>query len=153
LPSDAPLRARVQSLRARLATLWAMAASGHDWQAVNPMGALVDDARTAGHEPTLVEALLVYARTRAPVDPEGVGPIYEEALKRGEAVHNDSLAAEAAIQLVAIAGIEHRFDAGERWARTADATVERGVPLRMRGWFLHNRGTLMAAQGMWRLAE
>jgi tetratricopeptide (TPR) repeat protein len=152
-PADAGLRVRVQSLRTRLATLWAMAASGHDWQALKPMGALVDDARAAGYEPLLVEALLVYARTRAPFDPEGSGPLYEEAFKRGDAIHNDSLAAEAAIQLVAIAGIEHRFDAGERWARTADATVERGVPLRMRGWFLHNRGTLMAAQGMWRLAE
>ena len=153
LPADEPLRARLQSLRARLSALWAMAASGQDWQALKPMGALVDDARAAGHEPLLVETLLVYARTRAPFDPEGVAPLYEEAFKRGEAVHNDSLAAEAAIQLVAIAGIEHRFDTGERWARIADTTVERGVPLRMRGWFLHNRGTLMAAQGMWRLAE
>jgi tRNA A-37 threonylcarbamoyl transferase component Bud32 len=152
-PSDEPSRARLRSLRTRLAALWAMAASGHDWQALKPMGALVDDARAAGNEPLLVEALLVYARTRAPFDPEGAEPIYEEAFKRGEAVHNDSLAAEAAIQLVAIAGIAHRFDTGERWARTADTTVERGVPLRMRGWFLHNRGTLMASRGMWRLAE
>ena len=97
-----------------------MAASGQDWQALKPMSALVDDARAAGHEPLLVETLLVYARTRAPFDPEGVAPLYEEAFKRGEAVHNDSLAAEAAIQLVAIAGIEHRFDTGERWARIAD---------------------------------
>jgi len=153
LPPDEAVRARVQGLRGRLATLWAMAASGHDWQALKPMGALVDEARTAGHEPLLVEALLVYARTRAPFDPEGAAPLYEEAFKRGEAIHADGLAAEAAIQLVAIAGIEHRFDAGERWARTADTTIERGVPLRIRGWFLHNRGTLMAAQGMWRLAE
>ncbi|HXU06602.1 MAG TPA: serine/threonine-protein kinase [Polyangia bacterium] len=153
LPPDEALRARVQALRGRLATLWAMAASGHDWQALKPMGALIDELRTAGHEPLLVEALLVYARTRAPFDPEGVEPIYEEAFKRGEAIHADGLAAEAAIQLVAIAGIEHRFEAGERWARTADTSVERGVPLRLRGWFLNNRGTLMAAQGMWRLAE
>ncbi|HEY5451420.1 MAG TPA: serine/threonine-protein kinase [Polyangia bacterium] len=153
LPPDEAVRARVQGLRGRLATLWAMAASGHDWQALKPMGALVDEARTAGHEPLLVEALLVYARTRAPFEPEGAAPLYEEAFKRGDAIHADGLAAEAAIQLVAIAGIEHRFDAGERWARTADSTIERGVPLRIRGWFLNNRGTLMAAQGMWRLAE
>ena len=106
LPADEPLRARLQSLRARLSALWAMAASGQDWQALKPMSALVDDARAAGHEPLLVETLLVYARTRAPFDPEGVAPLYEEAFKRGEAVHNDSLAAEAAIQLVAIAGID-----------------------------------------------
>jgi len=98
--------------------------------------------------------LLVYARARSPFDPEGAEPLYEEAFKLGEAIHNDALAAEAAIQLVAIAGaIEHHFDVGERWARIADVTVERGVPLRVRGWFLHNRGTLFAAQGKWRLAE
>jgi hypothetical protein len=153
LPTDEPRRSRVLSLRARLAKLWAMAASGQDWQALKPMGALVDEARAAGHEPLLVEALLIYARTRAPFDPEGVEPLYDEAFNRGDAIHADALAAQAAIQLVAIAGIEHHFDAGERWSRIADATVERGVPLRLRGGFFNNRGTLMAAQGMWRLAE
>ena len=154
LPHDEPLRARVQSLRGRLATAWAMAAAGRDWQALKPMGALVDEARATGHEPLLAEALLVYARARSPFDPEGAEPLYEEAFKRGEAIRNDALAAEAAIQLVAIAGaIQHHFDVGERWARIADVTVERGVPLRVRGWFLHNRGTLFAAQGKWRLAE
>ena len=154
LPRDEALRARVQSLRGRLATSWAMAAAGRDWQALKPMGALVDEARATGHEPLLAEALLIYARARSPFDPEGAEPLYEEAFKRGEAIHNDALAAEAAIQLVAIAGaIEHHFDVGERWARIAEVTVERGVPLRVRGWFLHNRGTLFAAQGKWRLAE
>ena len=111
-------------------------------------------SRAAGHEPLLAEALIVYARVRSPFDPEGAEPIYEEAFKRGEAIRNDELAAEAAIQLVAIAGaIGHQFDRGERWARIAEMTVERGVPLRVRGSFLHNRGTLFAARGSWRLAE
>jgi eukaryotic-like serine/threonine-protein kinase len=153
-PPDETLRARVQSLRGRLAALWALAAAGHDWQALKPMSALVDEVRAVGHEPLLAEALTVYARTRSPFDPEGAEPIYEEAFKRGEAIRNDELAAEAAIQLVAIAGaIGHHFEKGERWARIADATVEHGVPLRVRGWFLNNRGTLFAAQGKWRLAE
>src|SRR5262245_4466640 len=39
LPADAALRARVQALRGQLATLWAMAAAGHDWQALKPMAA------------------------------------------------------------------------------------------------------------------
>jgi hypothetical protein len=49
--------------------------------------------------------------------------------------------------------IGHHFETGERWARIAETTVERGVPLRLRGWFLNNRGTLFAAKGAWRLAE
>jgi len=154
VPPDEALRARVQSLRGRLATLWAMAAAGHDWQALKPLGALVDEARAAGHEPLLAEALLVYARTRAPFDPEGAEPLYEEAFKHADAVKNNALAAEAALQLVAIEGaIDHHFDVGERWARTADATVERGVPLRVRAALLNSRGMLFAAQGQWRLAE
>jgi tetratricopeptide (TPR) repeat protein len=153
-PSDEALRARVQSLRARLATLWATAAAGHDWQALKPMGALVDEVRSAGHEPLLAETLLIYARTRAPFDPEGAEPIYEEAYRHADAIHNNTLAAEAATQLVAIEGaIDHHFERGQQWARVADATVERGVPLRVRGALLNNRGTLFAAQGMWRLAE
>ena len=144
----------MQSLRGRLATLWGTAAAGHDWQALKPMGTLVDEIRAAGHEPLLAEALIVYARIRSPFDPEGAEPIYEEAFKRGEAIRNDELAAEAAIQLVAIAGaIGHQFERGDRWARIAEATVERGVPLRVRGSFLHSRGALFAARGSWRLAE
>jgi tRNA A-37 threonylcarbamoyl transferase component Bud32/tetratricopeptide (TPR) repeat protein len=153
-PADEALRTRVQTLRSRLAALWAMAAAGQDWPALKPVGTLVDEIRTAGHEPLLAEALIVYARIRSPFDPEGAEPIYEEAFKRGEALHNDELAAEAAIQLIAIAGaVGHHFDRGDRWAHVAEATVERGVPLRVRGSFLHNRGTLNAARGSWRLAE
>ena len=37
-PPDEALRARVQALRGRLATLWAMAAAGHDWQALEADG-------------------------------------------------------------------------------------------------------------------
>jgi tRNA A-37 threonylcarbamoyl transferase component Bud32/tetratricopeptide (TPR) repeat protein len=154
LPSDPALRELVQSLRDRLATLWATAASGHDWQALKPMGALIDEVRAVGHDPLLAEALIVYARIRSPFDPEGAETVYEEAFKRGEAIHNDELAAEAAIQLITITGaVSHHFDTGERWARVADTTIERGVPLRMRGSFLNNRGTLFAAKGAWRLAE
>ncbi|HMF43117.1 MAG TPA: protein kinase [Polyangia bacterium] len=153
-PPDEALRARVLSLRGRLATLWAMAAAGHDWQTLKPLGALVDEVRSTGHEPLLAEALLVYARARAPFDPEGAEPVYEEAFKHADAVHNNALAAEAALQLVAIEGaIEHHFDVGEKWAHTADATVERGVPLRVRAALLNSRGMLFAAQGQWRLAE
>lgn len=154
VPSDEALRARLQALRARLAALWAMAAVGHDWEALKPMGALIDEIRATGHEPLLAEALMVYGRIRSPFDPEGAEPIYEEAFKRGEAIRNDELAAEAAVQLIAIAGaIGHQFERGERWARIADVTVERGVALRVRGSFLHSRGALFAARGLWRLAE
>ena len=49
---------------------------------------------------------------RSPFDPEGAEPIYAEAFKRGEAIRNDELAAEAAIQLIAITGaIEHHSTA------------------------------------------
>ena len=153
-PPDEALRGRVQALRGRLATLWAMAASGHDWQALKPMGALMEEVRAAGHEPLLAEALVVYARTRAPFDPEGAEPLYEEAFRHATAIHHNALAAEAAIQLVTIEGaIDHHVDRGEQWARLADASVERGVPLRVRGSLLNARGMLFAAQGMWRLAE
>ena len=150
-PADPALRSRVQALRSRLAALWAMAAAGQDWQALKPVATLVDEIRAANHEPLLAQALIVHGRIRSPFDPEGAEPIYAEAFKRGEAIRNDELAAEAAIQLIAITGaIEHQFDRGERWARIAEVTVERGVPLRVRGWFLHNRGTLFAARGSWR---
>ncbi len=155
-PDNPAIASKVQQLRRRLAALRAMAAAGRDWQAMKPLATLVEEARTTGDEGLLADALLVYARTRSPFDPEAAAAVYQDAFKHGESLHNNELAAEAAIQLVAIVGaIQHHFDDGERWARLADAILERdpGRVPRLRGWFLHNRGTLHAARGRWRLAE
>ena len=153
-PENPAAAARVLQLRRRLAALRALAATGHDWQALKPLAALVDEARASGDEPLLADTLLVYARTRAPFDPDGTVSVYEDAFKRGESLRNNQLAAESAIQLVAIVGAtQHKFEEGERWARLAETTLERGAPARLRGWFLHTRGTLHAARGRWRLAE
>jgi len=155
-PDNPAVVSKVQQLRRRLAALRALAAAGHDWQAMKPLAALVEEARITGDESLLADALLVYARTRSPFDPEAAAAVYQDAFKHGESLHNDELAAEAAIQLIAIVGaIQHHFDDGERWARQADAILERypGRVPRLRGWFLHNRGTLHAARGRWLLAE
>ena len=53
------------------AALRASAAAGHDWQSLEPVGALVEDVRAAGYDPLLVEALLVDARIRSPFIPRG----------------------------------------------------------------------------------
>ena len=155
-PDNPATAGKVQQLRRRLAALRALAAAGHDGQALKPMATLVEEARATGDESLLADTLLVYARTRSPFDPEAAVAIYEDAFKHSESLHNNALAAEAAIQMVAIVGaIQHQFADGERWARLADTILERdpaGVP-RLRGWFLHNRGTLHAARGRWRLAE
>ena len=67
-------------------------------------GALVEDVRAAGYEPLLAETLLVDARMRSPFDPEGAMPLYEEAYRaRRGGPPSTSFAAEAAIQLIAIA--------------------------------------------------
>jgi tRNA A-37 threonylcarbamoyl transferase component Bud32 len=154
VPDEPAAVARLAPLRRRLAALRALAAAGHDAQALKPLAALVEEARGSGDEALLADALLVHARTRAPFDPEAAAAIYEDAFKRGESLRNNELAAEAAIQMVAIVGaIQHRFTDGERWARLAESTLERGAPPRLRGWFLHNRGTLHSARGRWRLAE
>jgi len=156
MPDNPAIAGKVQQLRRRLAALRALAAAGHDWQAMKPLAALVEEARITGDEALLADALLVYARARSPFDPEAAAAVYEEAFKHGESLHNDELAAEAAIQLIAIVGaIQHHFDDGERWARLADAILERDPSRvsRLRGWFVHNRGTLHAARGRWLLAE
>jgi hypothetical protein len=154
LPADPALRARVAELRARLVTLRAQSEAGDDWQALRPLAALADEARATGSDPLVAETLLVYARVRAPFDPDGAAPLYEEAWKRAEAAHNDEMAAEAAIRLLAIVGgVQHHFDAGERWAHVAETLLERGaVGTRLRAAFFDARGALAAAQGKWRPA-
>src|SRR4029078_8287751 len=46
-----------------------------------------------------------------------------------------------------------RATVGRRAPRLAATAAERGVPLRLRGSFLNNRGTLFAAKGACRLAQ
>jgi eukaryotic-like serine/threonine-protein kinase len=154
-PDNRELRARVDQLTRRLLTLRASAAAGHDWQSLEPMGALTDEVRAANYEPLLVETLLVDGRVRSPFDPEGAIPLYEEAYRRAGMLHLDDFAAEAAIQLTAIVGtFQHRFPEGERWAGLGEATLgHAGEHDRLRGWFFNVRGALQAAQGHWRRAQ
>jgi hypothetical protein len=155
LPADPSLRARVDQLTGRLLALRAGAAAGHDWQSLEPIGALVEDVRAAGYDPLLAEALLVDARIRSPFDPEGTIPLYEEAFRRASALHLDDLGAEAAIQLTAIVGtFQHRFTEGDRWAGLAEVALGHAADHeRLRGWFFNVRGALEAGEGEWRRAD
>jgi len=154
-PDSRELRARVDQLTGRLLTLRASAAAGHDWQSLEPIGALTEDIRAANYEPLLVETLLVDARIRSPFDPEGAIPLYEEAYRHAETLHLDDFGAEAAIQLAAIVGtFQHRFPDAERWARLGEVALgQAGEHERLRGWFFNVRGALEAAEGQWRRAE
>jgi hypothetical protein len=154
-PSDPAVRARLSELGDRLLALRAQAVAGDDWQTLEPMAGLVADVRAAGSEALLGETLLAEARIREPFDPDGAVPTLEEAFRRGEATQSDAVAAEAAIQLLAIAGpVSHRFDVADRWARVSEAILGRaGSRLaRLQGRFLDARGGLRAARGQWRLA-
>jgi hypothetical protein len=154
-PVNRDSRARIDRLTGRLLALRASAAAGHDWQSLEPMGALTEEVRAANDEPLLIETLLVGARIRSPFDPEGAIPLYEEAYRRAGTQHLDDFAAEAAIQLAAIVGtFEHRFPEGERWAGLAEAALgHSGERDRLRGWFFNVRGALEAAKGQWRRAQ
>jgi eukaryotic-like serine/threonine-protein kinase len=154
-PADRELRVRVDQLTGRLLALRASAATGHDWQSLEPIGVLTEEVRAAHYEPLLVETLLVDARIRSPFDPEGTIPLYEEAYRRAGTQHLDDFAAEAAIQLAAIVGtFQHRFPEGERWAGLAEAALgHSGERQRLRGWLFNVRGSLEAAMGQWRRAQ
>jgi eukaryotic-like serine/threonine-protein kinase len=155
LPADPASRARVELLTNRLLALRARTEAGHDWQALEPLGALTEEVRAAAYEPLLTETLLVHARVRSPFDPEGAIPLYEEAYRHAEALHNDDFQAEAAIQLAAIVGsFQHRFAEGDRWAGLAEVALGHGGGLdRLTGWFFNVRGGLSAARGQWRKAR
>jgi hypothetical protein len=153
-PTDPGLRARVEALTGRLLALRAAAEAGHDWQSLEPIGSLTEEVRAAGYEPLLTETLLVYGRIRSPFDPEGAIPLYEEAARRAEGLHNDDVQAEAAIQLTAITGtFQHKFADGDRWAGLAEVALGHGGNDRLRGWFFNVRGALEAARGEWRKAR
>jgi tetratricopeptide (TPR) repeat protein len=146
-PTDAVARARVAELETRLAEAKALADTGRWQEARRRVNPIVDDARTAGYEPLLAEALDARAWLESQLgDLAGGEKTQQEALWAALAVHRDDIAAESATELLAL-GSYHigRPQAPGRWEPLAEALVGRlgSGHDRIAGWF-HQAVALMS---------
>jgi tetratricopeptide (TPR) repeat protein len=152
-PRDPAVREHVADIRRRASEIRALAeATARYGEALALADPLVSQARSLGYEPLVAEvlALRAWIESLTARRPKMAAQDYEEALWAAEATRHDQIAAEAAVEEVAIFGFYfRRFEDGERWGHLADAILKRMGPghARLRGWLAHNRGWMHNTAG------
>jgi tetratricopeptide (TPR) repeat protein len=149
-PEDPAAQATVDELRARLAEARVLGQVGRLVDGLRIMEPLERTARDLRYGPLTAEILLEKGKLHADrLEADDADRALEEALWTAEINRHDEIAAEAATCLVYIAGdTQLRFDAGEIWARHAEAILRRmGGHERLWGWLFNNRGAMRERQG------
>ena len=149
-PDDASTQAAVEEQRTRLAEGRVLGQVGRSVDALALMMKIEDAAREIGYGPLVAEVLLEIGKQHADrLEAEDAARALEEALWTAEISRHDEVAAEAAVCLVYMTGDTlMRFEAGEIWARHAEAVLRRmGGHDRLWGWLYNNRSAMRQRQG------
>jgi tRNA A-37 threonylcarbamoyl transferase component Bud32/tetratricopeptide (TPR) repeat protein len=142
LPSDRETRAKIESLRRRLAEAAALHDAGKMAAAAPLAHALVTDARALGYDPTLAEALMLACWLEGQGGDRAAALAQcEEALWAAEASRDDEVGATAATQLAGNS-FAHAVES-RRWVHFASAILKRMGPghEKIEGWLAHNQAT------------
>lgn len=149
-PENPQTRLVVEQLRVRLSEIRALARLGRVAEGLKLVVVLQDEARRIGYAPLLSEVLFVAGMMYFEVsDIDMATRALEDAVWTAELCRHDEVAAEAAANLVFVAGDrQSRFDVAELWSRHAETVLDRmGGHELIRGWLFNNRGAMRAAQG------
>ena len=147
---DAATRERVAAVRLKLADLKARFDAGKFRSNMSEMSALIRQTREIGYKPLTAEALLLqgHAEMRAG-NAQSAEDVFAEAFWMADASRHDEVRAEAAALLVFVLGYQQgRFTDAQRWARTAEAVLQRisGHEL-LQAWLLNDIGCMYDTQG------
>ncbi len=125
-PADPTTRARVEAVRADLATAKAMKHAGKFPDGLRLAEAAQATAASLGYRPIEAEALYLLGDIQGEAgDLRGAEKNLSEAVWAAEAGHHEKVAARAAARLVQIVGsFEARYKEGRQWARHAAAYIE-----------------------------
>jgi serine/threonine-protein kinase len=156
LPLDGLRASEARAIAAALPGVRAAIALGDARPVLATAAELVARARTAGHAPTLAEALLAQAQAlHAAAHLPDAAVAAREATAEAERGHADEVAARAWTERVAIAGEQRELDRVEDLATLAEAAIARAgegavhLPAelaRARGLVAYNRGQLARAK-------
>jgi tetratricopeptide (TPR) repeat protein len=134
-PTDPAARARVERIAAEVARLEQLRRVGEYKELPQRVAAVVDQARQAGHAPTLVSALQVLASVQSGnAEPVAAEVTLREITQLAAAAHEDEQAANAWLKLVLVVG----YDLGKPQeavgllAAAEAAVVRAGSPLDLR---------------------
>jgi tetratricopeptide (TPR) repeat protein len=126
-PADAQVRARIESLRTRIARIRALRDAGKIHEALEACGPVVGEARAIAYAPLSAKAFYTLGATQEDAgDDKAAEESLFEATLLAETGRDDELKAHALIALIYVAGLgeEHPAD-GERFARQAQAAIAR----------------------------
>jgi tetratricopeptide (TPR) repeat protein len=151
-PEDATTRAKVETLRKRLAEVKARFTSGGYREALRVTPSLVSEARTANYEPLIAEALDLMGNILMKSNQaQSAEAAFLESFLAADASRHDEVRAEVADSLVYVVGYqESRFSDARPWAATAESVLRRiGGHELLRSWLLNDLGTVYCVEGDW----
>ena len=149
-PDDPTTRAVVAGLDRRLAQLKALFDAGRYHDALKDGPALVDAAKKVGYQPLIAETLALmgtlYLKSN---DARAAELALTDSYLAADASRHDEVRAEDATNLVWVVGyLQGRFDEAHRWARNAEAVLQRlGGHELLHAWLLNNLGGMYEMQG------
>jgi eukaryotic-like serine/threonine-protein kinase len=149
-PEDPTTRARVGDLRHQLAGLKALFDAGRYHEGLKSAPALVAQARALGYQPLVAETLslmgMMYTKSN---DSQTAEQSLVESYFAADASRHDEVRAEDALYLVWVVGYQQgRYVEAQRWAKTADAVLQRlGGHDLLHAWLLNNLGGIFELQG------
>jgi eukaryotic-like serine/threonine-protein kinase len=149
-PEDPATRARVVDLRHQLAGLKALFDAGRYREGLKNAPGLVAAARTLGYQPLVAETLALmgtmYTKSN---DSHTAEQALVESYFVADSSRHDEVRAEDALFLVWVVGYQQgRYPEAQRWAKTADAVLQRlGGHELLHAWLLNNLGGIFELQG------
>ncbi len=149
-PEDPATRARVAELRHQLAGMKALYDSGRYHEGLKDSPRLLDEVRALGYQPLIAETLeaigMMYCKSN---DVPSAEKTLVESYLAADASRDDEVRAEDATNLVWVVGYqEGRYADAQRWAKYADAILQRlGGHVLLQAWLLNNLGGLAEIRG------
>jgi len=149
-PEDPATRAKVADLRRRLANLKARFDAGKWKQALGDAPGLVAATRASAYQPLVAESLNLMGNIFIKANnPQAAEKTLIEAYWMADASRHDEVRAEAAGNLVYVIGyLEGHFEEAHRWAKIADAVLDRiGGHELLHAWLLNDLGCVYELEG------
>ena len=149
-PEDPGTQARVADLRHQLAGMKALFDSGRYREGLKDLPRLLENARALGYQPLVAETLAMlgtmYHKSN---DSRAAERALVESYLAADASRHDEVRAEDATNLVWVVGYQQgRYADAQRWAKTADAILQRlGGHELLQAWLLNNLGCVFELHG------
>jgi len=149
-PDDPATRARVAELNQQLAQLKALFDAGRWREGLKDGPALVSAAKTVGYQPLIAETLALMGTLYLKANDSHAAEVaLTDSYLAADASKHDEVRAADATNLVWVVGyLQGRFDEAQRWAKNAEAVLQRlGGHEQLRAWLLNNLGAISEVRG------